>query len=208
MHASSILVAVAAFAGFAVAQNLDGAVFNGQNYSISGPIAVPPQNLDVGYKRKICLAQTQQCPQICGGLATKNTCDDSTLAWNCSCSNGNQPNISDYEQTVPGQICRTWFINCIAAHPDDADGQSGCKALQCGTKLVRSSSVTTTASSSTNSPTTTGGSNTANGAAATTPAGTATTSTRPNAAATLAAAQNYGHIAIAGGMAALLGLAL
>jgi hypothetical protein len=76
MHASSILVAVAAFAGFAVAQNLDGAVFNGQNYSISGPIAVPPQNLDVGYKRKICLAQTQQCPQICGGLATKNTCDD------------------------------------------------------------------------------------------------------------------------------------
>jgi hypothetical protein len=76
MYSSSLLVAIAAFAGLATAQNLAGAVFNGQNYSVSGPIAVPPQNLDIGFKRQICLAQFQQCPQICGGLASNNTCDD------------------------------------------------------------------------------------------------------------------------------------
>jgi hypothetical protein len=76
MYTSSLLVAVAALAGLATAQNLNGAVFNGQNYSVSGPIAVPPQNLDLAYKRTICVAQTQQCPQICGGLASNNTCDD------------------------------------------------------------------------------------------------------------------------------------
>jgi hypothetical protein len=81
MYTSSLFVAAAAFAGLATAQNLDGAVFNGQNYSISGPIAVPPQNLDPFYKSTICTAQRQQCPQICGGLASNNTCDNVSIWW-------------------------------------------------------------------------------------------------------------------------------
>jgi hypothetical protein len=128
------------------------------------------------------------------------------LAWNCTCSNGNQPNISNYEQTIPGQVCLKWVENCVLAHPDDLDGIGGCRSVICGTQTVRNAA--TTSKPATTSTTSDGGSNTPTGAATTTPASTATTSTRPNAAATLAAAQNYGHIAIAGGMAALLGLAL
>jgi hypothetical protein len=127
------------------------------------------------------------------------------LATNCTCSNGNQPNISDYQQTIPGQICLVWKANCVTAHPDDAVGQAGCQSVQCGNRTVNRASTTSSRTSSaatggptSGSPSSDAGSNTA----------TTTTSTQRGAATVLAVAQQYGNIAIAGGMAALLGLAL
>jgi hypothetical protein len=129
-----------------------------------------------------------------------------TLQWNCTCSNGNQPNISDYQQTVPGLVCRIWQTNCVNAFPNDANGQAGCHSVHCGNKTVNSAS-TTTASSTSSSATGGSTSSPASGGAGANTA-TATTSTARGAATALAVAQQYGNIVVAGGMAALLGLAL
>lgn len=75
MFTSSIFVAVSALAALTQAQYLPNAVFDGQNYSVSGPIAVVPSSVDAGNSSAWCLAQRNSCPQICGSLATNNTCD-------------------------------------------------------------------------------------------------------------------------------------
>jgi hypothetical protein len=127
-----------------------------------------------------------------------------SLIYNCTCANGNQPNISDYQQTIPGQICLKWYDNCIAAHPSDAIGQAGCQSVKCGNRTIQPPSTTTSRTSSVAA----GGATSpaaSSGAGATT---AATTSSMGGAATALAVAQQYGNIAIAGGMAALLGLAL
>lgn len=55
--------------------------------------------------------------------------------------------MTPYSQTVPFFVCQETYVQCIASHPNDADGQRACKkAAECGSK--NASAVTTTASSS------------------------------------------------------------
>lgn len=44
--------------------------------------------------------------------------------------------MSDYKSTLPYFVCQENFGQCIANHPDDAEGQKVCKEEQkkCGTK--------------------------------------------------------------------------
>lgn len=82
-----------------------------------------------------CLAQRNQCPQICGGAASLNDCDDTTLQYNCVCPNGTVPDCSAYQQTIPFFICQQTFVQCTANHPNDAAGKQQCtKNEQCGTR--------------------------------------------------------------------------
>ena len=78
-----------------------------------------------------------------------------TLQFDCVCSDGKTPDVSQYVQTVPFYVCQANFAQCIQNHPDDADGQKACKeAAHCGSKNASSSSTTTTASSSSSATTT------------------------------------------------------
>jgi len=65
MFYSTLLVAATAFTGFVSAQN----------YSTSGAISITPSSVDYDTRLSWCRAQTNSCPQICGGTASPNTCD-------------------------------------------------------------------------------------------------------------------------------------
>ncbi|KAJ5617127.1 hypothetical protein N7537_002241 [Penicillium hordei] len=100
-----------------------------------------------------CSAQRNTCPQICQQGTKLNSCDPTTLKFSCVCSDGSTPDVTPYSQTVPFFVCQETYVQCIASHPNDADGQRACKkAADCGSK--NASAVTTTASTSTMSSTT------------------------------------------------------
>jgi len=209
MFTSTVLLAVTALAGIASAQlgpNTTFGVDGKANYSTSGPIAVPPDNVTLADRQLLCRNQQEQCPQICVTPTLNNTCDANTLTFNCTCSGGMQPNISNYQQALPAQICLIWKTNCVDAHPNDGTGIAACRSVQCGNEVVAVNNATTT--TTTSAPATTGtGSNTANTQSTT----TSTTSSHTGAAAAATAfafAQQYGTPLIAGGVAALFGLAL
>jgi cobalamin biosynthesis Mg chelatase CobN len=210
MRSSSIIVAASAFAGFAAAQN---STFN-------TPIpccTVDPNSVDQDDRQSWCQANQNTCVELCGGrgqLASNgNQCDSSTLKFSCKCRNGTDvsSSMSQYQQTVPGQMCLVWYSNCIAASGSDATAQFECEQARdslCGNKTVAdateagnsgSSSGSSSASpSATNSdsPSSTGASESGSAASST---------STPGAASNLAF---YGTSALAGGLFALFGMAL
>jgi hypothetical protein len=210
MRSSSIIVAASAFAGFAAAQN---STFN-------TPIpccTVDPNSVDQDDRQSWCQANQNTCVELCGGrgqLASNgNQCDSSTLKFSCKCRNGTDvsSSMSQYQQTVPGQMCLVWYSNCISASGSDATAQFECEQARdslCGNKTVAdateagnagSSSGSSSASpSATNSdsPSSTGASESGSAASST---------STPGAASNLAF---YGTSALAGGLFALFGMAL
>jgi hypothetical protein len=137
----------------------------------------------------------------------------STLKFSCKCRNGTDvsSSMSQYQQTVPGQMCLVWYSNCISASGSDATAQFECEQARdslCGNKTVAdateagnagSSSGSSSASpSATNSdsPSSTGASESGSAASST---------STPGAASNLAF---YGTSALAGGLFALFGMAL
>ena len=65
MFYSTVLLAATALTGLVSAQN----------YSTSGPLSITPSSVDYNTRLAWCRAQTNSCPQICGGQASPNTCD-------------------------------------------------------------------------------------------------------------------------------------
>ena len=60
--------------------------------------------------------------------------EQSTLMYQCVCPNGTTPDCSAYTNTIPFFECQETFIQCIAAHPNDAQGQATCTDNEkCGT---------------------------------------------------------------------------
>lgn len=97
-----------------------------------------------------CLAERNSCPPICGGVASSNTCDPSTLQFSCVCANGTMANVAPYEQTIPSLVCQENYSGCIAANVGNLTGQNQCQAAQklCGTQKVSTGGSTTASSSS------------------------------------------------------------
>ncbi|KAJ5902356.1 hypothetical protein N7495_002884 [Penicillium taxi] len=94
-----------------------------------------------------CLGERNVCPSVCQGSTKQNSCDPSTLNFDCVCSDGTAPDMSQYMQSIPFYVCEASFGQCIDSHPNDAMGQEACKkASSCGTK---NASATETTSSST-----------------------------------------------------------
>jgi hypothetical protein len=101
----------------------------------------------------------------------------SDLTYSCICSNGTAPDVSAYQETLPFYICEATYEQCIAANPNDAQGQDACRKNQkCGTlnaTAVEGSSGESSASSSTSatgmatSASATSGSSATSGAGAT-----------------------------------------
>jgi hypothetical protein len=58
----------------------------------------------------------------------------STLAFNCTCSNGTVPDTSLYQSTVPFYVCQANFGQCIANSGGNLEVQGWCKGnATCGT---------------------------------------------------------------------------
>ncbi|CAI7573169.1 hypothetical protein N7533_008881 [Penicillium manginii] len=136
----SSIVLVSAFAAAALGSNSTSYTFPaGFNIGL-----VKPDELS-----SWCTGQRNVCPELCESGTKQNTCDPTTLIFNCVCSDGSTPDVTPYIQTVPFYVCQANFAQCIDAHPNDADGQKACKeAAHCGSKNASAISTTTTASSS------------------------------------------------------------
>ena len=77
----------------------------------------------------------------------------SSLAFSCVCSNGLQPNASEYSQTIPYYECTTSNTQCVQnCAPSDSSCATACQAdHKCGAqnpKRVNTSTMTTMAATS------------------------------------------------------------
>jgi hypothetical protein len=126
------------------------------------------------------------------------------LTFSCSCLDGNTPNISSYGQTLPSLECDAWKTQCVAAHPNDLNGQNFCLSFVCGSKNASAVGAGAMTTSSAASTTATGGSSSTGAQNVATPSNT-------GAAAHLAAlkvGREVGTAGVAVGVLALFGLAL
>ncbi|EDU45319.1 hypothetical protein PtrSN002B_000278 [Pyrenophora tritici-repentis] len=209
---STLIVAASAFAGFASAQNASS--------QFQTPIpccSVDAGSVPMNDKQTWCTANQNTCVELCGGqgkLASNgNSCSAQSLEYSCDCRNGTSMTdvMSKYQQTVPGQMCRVWYDQCITASGSDDAAQFQCIQARdnlCGnltttdaTNAGNGNSGGSSASASASSkPSSTGGSS--SGAS---PTPSASTAPAGNAAATLA---QYGTPALAGGLLAIFGFVL
>lgn len=99
-----------------------------------------------------CRGQLNNCPPVCGGSAKVNRCDSETLEFTCTCSNGTEARVEDYQGTIPFYVCEANYEQCIS-HSSTQDGDDKCIAgkEECGSK--NASAPTTTSSSPTSSTT-------------------------------------------------------
>ncbi|OQO07662.1 hypothetical protein B0A48_07359 [Cryoendolithus antarcticus] len=105
MYTSATLLAVAAFATSTFAQSTENTTGTSLTINTGSVDSVVP---------------------------SPNTCDPTTLQYSCTCTNGNMPNISNYDQTVPSFICTEYIKECVASHPNDLQGITNCRSIVCG----------------------------------------------------------------------------
>lgn len=112
--------------------------------------------------------------------------------------------MDEYQQSVPGQMCRYWFDQCINATNQDLEWQVECRNQRdanCGNKTTSAGAKSSVEPSSTPSATDGGKDEPSS-------TGAAPSETSKGAAAGLAFAREYGTPLLAGGLAAFFGLAL
>lgn len=57
-----------------------------------------------------------------------------TLEFECVCANGETPNVSEYEETLPFYICQRWIPECLNQAQQDVEAEQECVNVDCGTK--------------------------------------------------------------------------
>lgn len=116
---------------------------------------IDPSTVDDSTKSKWCLDQKSSCPLLClqipgaTGPPEENSCTSSTLDYSCVCSNGQQPNASEYSQTIPYYECTTAATDCVNnCNTADSSCQSACRTDHpCGAqdpKRVNTSTISST----------------------------------------------------------------
>ncbi|KAF2994904.1 hypothetical protein E8E14_002859 [Neopestalotiopsis sp. 37M] len=101
-----------------------------------------------------CTSEKNVCGQICS--TSENSCEPTTLDYSCTCSDGTEPDMNEYQDSLPYYICQQAFSDCISENTGSASGQKNCTTTisdECGTKVAGSSSTTTTAAASSSSGT-------------------------------------------------------
>ncbi|KXJ95930.1 hypothetical protein Micbo1qcDRAFT_158057 [Microdochium bolleyi] len=154
-------------------------------FTLANPGLVP-----LGDRVGWCNAQSNACGKFCISLGA-NSCDENTLQFNCSCTNGQSPDLTEYKDTLPWNICQFNFITCNKAGENNAAAQQACKQniqSKCGTKAISDAKPIDASTTSSSAPSSTSGGSPA-----------ATTSTRPpgNAAAGLKIANGAAALAVA-----------
>merc|ERR1711939_213796 len=195
---STFLVAATAFTGFVSSQssssiqsssgaqttgavNQTGTQTDQTGDDGQGQYTIEPNSVPLATRQDWCRAQFNTCRGVCGGQAFPNNCDAATLTYSCVCTNGNQPNISNYQQSLAAYECREWKGGCNERNPGDAEAQQNCLNTPCGSKLVSeaSSSSSSSGSDSTSSASSTaaaGGSSDSNSDSDSSASGTASSS--------------------------------
>lgn len=99
----STLIAVAAVAVVANAQNTTVEPTGNSTYfyGADGSLEIDPNTVDASLRSAWCLGQTNNCPEVCGGQVTTNTCDAVRLPTMISCSS------TDEQLTDMRFPCRT-----------------------------------------------------------------------------------------------------
>ncbi|KXS98511.1 hypothetical protein AC578_5524 [Pseudocercospora eumusae] len=198
MFSSALLIAATALS----------ALVSAQNYSTSGPLTINPSQIDNSLRQTWCRSQTYNCPILCGGTAKANTCDANQLTYTCTCSNGNTPNISDYQSTLPFYVCEQWKANCVDSNPNDLDAITGCQSVTCGNKTVEAATASTTSASQSATATASSSATSKTATATHSSSGAASSPTESSAAVAMHMAQSYGTGIFVTGLLAVFGLAL
>ncbi|GKZ20124.1 hypothetical protein AbraIFM66951_003300 [Aspergillus brasiliensis] len=147
-----------------------------------------------------CTAERNSCPEICGGVATSNSCDSSTLDFSCVCSNGSTADVAEYTQTIPFFVCEATYAQCIE-ESSTLDEQEQCQETRdndCGTlnaSATTTTSSTTTSATSLTTSTSSSSSSGSSGSTATTTSSSSSSSTTSNAAVRLAQEHATGLLA-------------
>lgn len=112
---------------------------------------IDPTEVSLSTRAAWCRGQTNVCDELCGGIAKKNTCDDTDLSFTCTCNNGTAPGLEYYSDSMPTHICEQAFADCNLANVGNAQGQANCTTSiqdKCG-KLNAANATTDSGSSST-----------------------------------------------------------
>merc|ERR1712072_1631247 len=128
------------------AQNQTGTQTGQTGDDGEGQYTIDPNSVPLATRQDWCRAQFNTCRGVCGGQAFPNNCDAATLTHSCVCTNGNQPNISNYQQSLAAYECRAWKDGCNERNPTDAGAQQECLNTPCGSKLVSDASSSSSSS--------------------------------------------------------------
>lgn len=78
---------------------------------------IDPKSVSLSLRTSWCQSELSSCPLICqqstDGQPTVNSCDPEVLTYGCVCSDGKQPNISEYSLTLPYFTCTEWGNQCV-----------------------------------------------------------------------------------------------
>ncbi|KXG51525.1 uncharacterized protein PGRI_089180 [Penicillium griseofulvum] len=115
-----------------------------------------PSSVPYATREAWCNSQTSACPLLClqvsgaSGSPTSNTCSADTLHYDCLCSNGVNPNATEYSQTIPYYTCTESNNQCVLKCNGDSSCQNNCRVKNpCGAQDPKRVNVTTTAKAAT-----------------------------------------------------------
>jgi len=168
---------------------------------------IDPSTISPTLKSQWCLAETNSCPELCGGIdfTDVKNCTNTDLSYSCLCVNGSSPDLAAYTETMPYYLCEQTFSNCIQFFENNQAGQAQCTTnYTCGS-LDPSKNPASTSSASTSASTSSAAA-TSTVASATTTSATTTPSATKNAA--IQIGQDYGIGFFAAGAMAAFGFLL
>jgi hypothetical protein len=132
------------------------------------PQAIDPKTVPIATRANWCQSQITSCPLLCSQMPGEsdtvraNSCDPSTLLFQCVCFSGLSPNASEFSQTIPYYTCTEFNSQCVARCAGSSTCQSGCRENNpCGAKnptRVNTSTITTMSSTASTASTQTGSS--------------------------------------------------
>ncbi|KAK4129359.1 hypothetical protein N657DRAFT_562923 [Parathielavia appendiculata] len=128
--------------------------------AVSADYVIQPDTVPLPTRMAWCNSQTASCGPIClqtsVGPPQTNECDAETLQYGCVCSDGKQPNMTQYTMTLPYFTCTEWGNQCVKRCGNDNLCGNDCREKHpCGaldppkgnaTKTTSSVSATATAS--------------------------------------------------------------
>lgn len=75
-YSTALTAALVAFSSFATAQNeTESTGSDTYFYGDDGSLQIDPNTVELVLRQSWCRGQTNNCPIICGGVASQNTCD-------------------------------------------------------------------------------------------------------------------------------------
>ena len=99
---------------------------------LSSAQSIQPTTVPLPIRDVWCTNQEASCPLLClqqtkSASTRSNTCDPASLAWTCICTDGTQPNVSQYSQTVPFYECQEFGNQCVTNCGNDPTCQTNCR---------------------------------------------------------------------------------